>query len=167
MITLSITAELLYSILQFTLGNHIALSDKIVISRKYWRVDSDENPNLLLKGSMASLLIFDHAHSIQKFLGQGLNSSHNSDNTGCLTRWNTRELQASLEGTEKERRRECGEEFRRVSEFMIPQIPYILLDFSISIMGILLFPYIEGRKTAFLAVGFDFQGSHSTATSRK
>ena len=50
----------------------------------------------------ATLFCFGHAHSVQKFLGQGLNLchgsilSHSSDSTGSLTHWATRELQHSI-----------------------------------------------------------------------
>ena len=52
-------------------------------------------------------------------------------------------------------------------------VPYILLDFSISIMGILLFPHmcryldIKFKKTEFSVVEVNVQDSHSTAASRK
>ena len=42
------------------------------------------------------IIIINCAHSMQKFLGQGLNLPHSSDNTGSLTRWATRELPGLL-----------------------------------------------------------------------
>lgn len=42
------------------------------------------------------IIIFSHAHGMWKFQDQGFNPCYNSDNTGFLTHWATRELWSLL-----------------------------------------------------------------------